>query len=102
MALYKEVLEYYEAGLAIPDDVTLMFPDDNFGNIRRLPTDAERKRTGGLGVSATVFFSFFSLVIDKYDSYTITSNTSAVHVDTNGSTRTPVSVHVLLILASLL
>ncbi|KAL7649104.1 hypothetical protein ACMYSQ_012449 [Aspergillus niger] len=50
MALYKEVLEYYEAGLAIPDDVTLMFPDDNFGNIRRLPTDAERKRTGGLGL----------------------------------------------------
>lgn len=60
MALYKEVLEYYEAGLAIPDDVTLMFPDDNFGNVRRLPTDAERKRTGGLGVSVDcfLFFSF--------------------------------------------
>ncbi|KAL2856504.1 hypothetical protein BJY01DRAFT_263531 [Aspergillus pseudoustus] len=50
MALYKEVLEYYEAGLSIPDDVTLMFPDDNFGNLRRLPTKAERQRAGGAGV----------------------------------------------------
>lgn len=51
MALYKEVLEYYENGLSIPDDVTLMFTDDNFGNIRRLPTSTERKRAGGAGVS---------------------------------------------------
>ncbi|KAL3469088.1 hypothetical protein BJX99DRAFT_268711 [Aspergillus californicus] len=50
MVLYKEVLEYYEAGLVIPDDVTLMFPDDNFGNIRRFPTEEERKRTGGAGL----------------------------------------------------
>ncbi|KAL3445818.1 hypothetical protein BJX65DRAFT_319142 [Aspergillus insuetus] len=50
MALYKEVLEYYEGGLIIPDDVTLLFPDDNFGNIRRLPTRDERARCGGAGL----------------------------------------------------
>lgn len=50
MALYKEVQEYYEQGLEIPDDVTLLFADDNFGNIRRLPNKAERARRGGAGV----------------------------------------------------
>ncbi|HJS11865.1 glycosyl hydrolase 115 family protein [Sphingopyxis sp.] len=47
---YKEVLDIYSAGLAIPDDVTLMWPDDNFGYIRRLPQPAERGRSGGHGV----------------------------------------------------
>lgn len=51
MVLYKEVLEYYEDGLEIPDDVTLVFPDDNFGNIRRLPSEKELARKGGSGVS---------------------------------------------------
>lgn len=46
MALYKEVQEYYENGLEIPDDVTLMFADDNFGNLRRLPTSDEKERRG--------------------------------------------------------
>lgn len=50
IALYKEVQEYYENGLQIPDDVTLLFADDNFGTIRRLPTEAERTRRGGAGV----------------------------------------------------
>lgn len=50
IALYKEVQEYYEDGLEIPDDVTLLFADDNFGTIRRLPTQAERMRRGGAGV----------------------------------------------------
>lgn len=50
IALYKEVQEYYENGLEIPEDVTLLFADDNFGTIRRLPTEAERKRRGGAGV----------------------------------------------------
>ncbi|CAK7197878.1 hypothetical protein SEUCBS139899_000528 [Sporothrix eucalyptigena] len=49
MALYKEVQSYYEQGLDIPDDVTLLFADDNFGNIRRLPTSAEQQRRGGCG-----------------------------------------------------
>jgi hypothetical protein len=48
--LYKEVQEYYKEGLRVPDDVTLLWADDNWGNIRRLPTDAERKRAGGAGV----------------------------------------------------
>lgn len=47
---YKEVLDIYRAGLAVPDDVTLMWPDDNFGYIRRFPTPAERRRSGGAGI----------------------------------------------------
>ena len=46
-ALYKEVQEYYEKGMRVPDDVTLLWCDDNWGNIRRLPTAAERKRRRG-------------------------------------------------------
>jgi len=48
--LYKEVLEFFSAGLRVPDDVTLLWPDDNWGNIRRLPTKEERDRSGGAGV----------------------------------------------------
>jgi Glycosyl hydrolase family 115/Gylcosyl hydrolase family 115 C-terminal domain len=49
-ALYKEVQEYYEKGMRVPDDVTLLWCDDNWGNIRRLPTPDERKRRGGAGI----------------------------------------------------
>ena len=49
-ALYKEVQDYYEKGMRVPDDVTLLWCDDNWGNIRRLPTAEERKRPGGAGV----------------------------------------------------
>ena len=49
-ALYKEVQDYYERGMRVPDDVTLLWCDDNWGNLRRLPTAAERKRAGGAGV----------------------------------------------------
>ncbi len=49
-ALYKEVQEYYEKGMRVPDDVTLLWCDDNWGNIRRLPTAEERKRAGGAGI----------------------------------------------------
>ena len=49
-ALYKEVQEYYDAGMRVPDDVTLLWCDDNWGNIRRLPTPEERKRSGGAGI----------------------------------------------------
>lgn len=49
-ALYKEVQDYYEKGMRVPDDVMLLWCDDNWGNIRRLPTPEERKRTGGAGV----------------------------------------------------
>ncbi len=47
---YSEVLGYYNAGFRVPDHATILWPDDNFGNIRRLPTDVERERTGGAGV----------------------------------------------------
>jgi hypothetical protein len=47
---YKEVLDDYNAGLEVPDDVALVWPDDNFGYIRHFPTAAERKRSGGSGV----------------------------------------------------
>lgn len=47
---YKEVLPLYEAGLKVPENVTIVWPDDNFGYIRRLASDAERKRVGGTGV----------------------------------------------------
>ena len=48
--LYKEVQEYYEKGMRVPDDVTLLWADDNWGDLRRLPTPAERNRKGGAGV----------------------------------------------------
>lgn len=54
--MYKEVQAYYEAGLEIPEDVTLLFSDDNFGTIRRLPTDVERRRSGGIGVSVIHYY----------------------------------------------
>jgi len=49
-ALYKEVQAYYEKGMRVPDDVTLLWCDDNWGNIRRLPTAEERNRPGGAGI----------------------------------------------------
>ncbi|WP_443747891.1 glycosyl hydrolase 115 family protein [Asticcacaulis solisilvae] len=47
---YKEVLDIYRTGLDLPDDVTVVWPDDNFGYIRQFPTAAERQRKGGSGV----------------------------------------------------
>ena len=49
-ALYKEVQDYYDAGLRVPDDVTILLCDDNWGNVRRIPTAEERKRKGGWGL----------------------------------------------------
>lgn len=49
-ALYKEVLDYYDAGLRVPDDVIILLCDDNWGNVRRLPNDEERKHPGGWGM----------------------------------------------------
>jgi hypothetical protein len=48
--LYKEVKDYYDSGMRVPDDVTLLWGDDNWGNLRRLPTAAERRRSGGAGI----------------------------------------------------
>lgn len=47
---YKEVLDAYNAGLKVPDDVTLTWVDDNHGFIRQMPTDAEQARSGSNGI----------------------------------------------------
>lgn len=49
-ALYKEVQAYFDRGMQVPDDVTLLFCDDNWGNLRRVPSEAERQRSGGAGI----------------------------------------------------
>ena len=48
-ALYKEVQDYYDKGMRVPEDVTLLFSDDNWGNLRRLPA-AGAPRGGGYGI----------------------------------------------------
>ena len=47
---YKEVLDCYNAGLQVPEDVTLMWVDDNHGYIRQMPNAAEQARSGGNAV----------------------------------------------------
>lgn len=47
---YKEVLEIYENGLRVPDDVTLMWCDDNYGYMTRLSDEAQQRRSGGGGI----------------------------------------------------
>lgn len=49
-ALYKEVQNYYDKGMKVPDDVTLLLCDDNWGNVRRVPNAQERKHKGGWGL----------------------------------------------------
>jgi hypothetical protein len=49
-AIFTEVQRYYDAGFSVPDDVTLLLCDNNWGYIRRKGTEAERKRKGGLGL----------------------------------------------------
>ncbi|OKS85873.1 glycosyl hydrolase 115 family protein [Mucilaginibacter polytrichastri] len=49
-AIFTEVQRYYDAGLTVPDDVTLLFCDNNWGYIRRTGPDKEKKRKGGLGL----------------------------------------------------
>jgi len=49
-ALYKEVQDYYDQGMQVPDDVTLLLSDDNWGNIRRLPDPDAAPRAGGYGI----------------------------------------------------
>ena len=49
-ALYKEVQDYYDNGMRVPDDVTLLFCDDNWGNVRKLPDLNGKPRKGGYGM----------------------------------------------------
>ncbi|HEY4288839.1 MAG TPA: glycosyl hydrolase 115 family protein [Puia sp.] len=49
-ALYKEVQDYYDKGMRVPDDITLLLCDDNWGNVRKLPSPGDKPRTGGYGM----------------------------------------------------
>ncbi|WP_028375560.1 glycosyl hydrolase 115 family protein [Leeuwenhoekiella sp. MAR_2009_132] len=49
-ALYKEVQDYYDQGMRVPEDITLLLADDNWGNIRKLPPLDEGNRKGGYGI----------------------------------------------------
>lgn len=49
-ALYKEVQDYYDKGMRVPDDVTLLLCDDNWGNVRKLPSVGAKPRKGGYGM----------------------------------------------------
>ena len=49
-ALYKEVQDYYDKGMRVPDDITLLLCDDNWGNVRKLPSPEDKPRSGGYGM----------------------------------------------------
>ncbi|HET9953293.1 MAG TPA: glycosyl hydrolase 115 family protein, partial [Polyangiaceae bacterium] len=48
--LYKEVQDYWDKGMRVPEDVTVVWCDDNWGNMRELPVQSEAKRSGGYGL----------------------------------------------------
>ncbi len=50
LTLYKEVLDIYKAGLQVPDDIILVWPDDNYGYLHQLSTPQEAQRPGGAGI----------------------------------------------------
>ncbi len=50
LTVYKEVLDIYNSGLQVPDDVTLVWPDDNYGYLHQLGTPREAARSGGMGL----------------------------------------------------
>jgi hypothetical protein len=78
---YKEVLPVYNLGLSVPDDVTIMWVDDNFGYIRRLPNPAEQARSGGGGV----YFHFSYWGADNGYDYLWLGGTSPAHISSEMS-----------------
>ncbi|MDR1810853.1 MAG: glycosyl hydrolase 115 family protein [Prevotella sp.] len=72
---YKEALLHYNEGIDLPDDVTLLWPDDNHGFIRQLSTPAEQARSGGGGV-----YYHFSYLGPPRQSYLWLSSTSPVKI----------------------
>lgn len=70
--LYKEVQQYQEKGLHVPESITLLWSDDNWGNVRRLPLANETERAGGAGI-----YYHFDYVGDPRDYKWI--NTIQVH-----------------------
>ena len=71
-ALYKEVQTYYEKGMRVPDDVTLLWCDDNWGNIRRLPTPEERNRPAAPAFTITSTMSADPRSYKWLNTYSIT------------------------------
>lgn len=61
-ALYKEVLDYYDKGMRVPDDVIMLLCDDNWGNVRRVPNMKERQHQED-GDSTTMWIMSVHLVI---------------------------------------
>lgn len=47
---YKETLDIYDAGLRVPEDITLVWPDDNYGYMKRVSNTDEQRRKGGSGI----------------------------------------------------
>jgi hypothetical protein len=78
-------MHYYTAGLSPPEDVTLLFSDDNYGNMHRLPIRNESKRAGGCGVSSTVDAMIETILMAVTRSI-ITSSMLALQDHTNGLT----------------
>lgn len=74
-ALYKEVASYYDAGLHPPEDITLLFSDDNQGNVYRLPTKNETGRKGGTGV----YFHFEYVGLPRSYKWHNTNNLAKVY-----------------------
>jgi hypothetical protein len=84
MALYKEVQQSYEKGLQVPDDITILFSDDNFGSLRRLPTAAENRRKGGSGVSNGGRNIWLRLSLSRWPSSIIISSIPGIREVTDG------------------
>ncbi|KAH6617360.1 hypothetical protein F5144DRAFT_615986 [Chaetomium tenue] len=74
-ALYKEVVSYYDAGLKPSEDITLLFPDDNQGNVYRLPTGNETEREGGSGI----YFHFEYVGLPRSYKWHNTNNLAKVY-----------------------
>jgi hypothetical protein len=89
--LYKEVQDYFEAGMQVPDWVTLLWTEDNFQNIRRLPVGDEKKRSGGAGV----YYVSHTLYVASDGTNNVGSilTTSVTPGTTSGSTRSNCKRH---------
>lgn len=71
---YKEVLDLYDRGLQLPEDVVLVWPDDNYGYMLRLPDPNEQQRAGGNGI-------YFHLsYLGRPHDYLWLSTTSPMHI----------------------
>jgi hypothetical protein len=83
--LYTEVQSYYDDdGLKVPDDITLLFSDDNYGNIRRLPAGNESDRPGGTGAYYVGQFTYKMSVPVSLIYLNSILTMLALHATTNG------------------